>query len=220
MAICRNCGLPKLKGGAKPSRTEYFDLVSESYRESAAKDVNGWSLVAESPTIKIYNKGSDMVVSIRGTKDSEDAKADSMIPFNSLEKSSRFQKDFDFLSSFIRSNPGTYYGVGHSLGGAIMDLFLRKGMIQEGQSYNPAVQPQDFRNTLPNHRIFMDGDPLYNLVRMFLYQKPEVIRENASVFRTLARMTPIGNLATSGDYLQSHKLKQFKGKGKKVTYTY
>ena len=161
-----------------------------------------------------------MVVSIRGTKDSEDAKADSMIPFNSLEKSSRFQKDFDFLSSFIRSNPGTYYGVGHSLGGAIMDLFLRKGMIQEGQSYNPAVQPQDFRNTLPNHRIFMDGDPLYNLVRMFLYQKPEVIRENASVFRTLARMTPIGNLATSGDYLQSHKLKQFKGKGKKVTYTY
>jgi hypothetical protein len=145
-----------------------------------------------------------------------------MIPFNSLESSSRFKKDFEFLDSFIKRHPGNYYGVGHSLGGAILDLFLRKGLIKEGQSYNPAVQPQDFRNTLANHRIFMEGDPLYTLVRMFLYQKPEVIKENSSAFgriaKSIVRLTPIGNLTTAGDYLKSHKLKQFKGKGKRVTY--
>ena len=209
--MCRCRGA--LKGGAKPTRDEYYNLVYESYHESAAKEVDGWSLVAESPTIKIYNKGTEYVVSIRGTYDSEDAKADAMIAFNSLEKSSRFQKDLKFLGDFIKSHPGEYYGTAHSLGGAILDLFLRKGMIKEGQSYNPAVQPQDFRNTLANHRIFMEGDPLYTLVRLFLYQKPEVIKGKQSILRTIARLTPIGNLATSADYLQSHKLKQFKGKG-------
>jgi len=211
MVICHKCGLPKLKGKGKPNRDEYFDLVAESYKPSAAKEVNGWNLVAESPTIKIYNKGSDMVVSIRGTQDAEDVKADLMIPFNNLEKSSRFQKDLAFLDSFIKSNPATYYGVGHSLGGAILDLFLRNGMIKEGQSYNPAVQPQDFKNILANNRIFTEGDPLYALVKTFLYQKPEVLKEKSTIFRKLAKKTSLG---TTNDYLKSHGLDQFKGKSR------
>lgn len=211
MVICHKCGLPKLKGGSKPTRDEYFDLVMESYNPSAAKEVSGWNLVAESPTIKIYNKDSDMVVSIRGTQDAEDVKADALIAVNSLQTSSRFKKDLAFLDSFIKSNPATYYGVGHSLGGAILDLFLRNGMIKEGQSYNPAVQPRDFRATLPNSRIFTEGDPLYALVKTFLYQKPEVLKEKSSIFRKLARLTSIG---ATNEYLKSHSLSQFKGKSR------
>jgi hypothetical protein len=52
------------------------------------------------------------------------------------------------------------------------------------------------------------------LVRLFLKQKPEVIKENSSIFRKIARLTPIGNVVTAGDYLKSHGLDQFEGKGK------
>jgi hypothetical protein len=211
---CPKCGLPKLHGGAAPDRKTYFDIVAQSYEPSAARQVGGWALVAESPTIKIYQMDGDAIVSIRGTYDAEDTKADGLIAFNGLESSSRFQKDLQFLDSFQKQNSGLqYFGVGHSLGGAVLDLFLHKGMITQGQSYNPAVQPQDFSTTLPNNRIFMSGDPLYTLVRAFLKQKPEVIQENSSIFRKIARLTPIGNVLTSGDYLKSHGLAQFEGKG-------
>lgn len=212
---CPNCGLPKLYGGAEPNRKTYFDIVKQSYESSAARQVGDWTLVAESPTIKIYQMDGDAIVSIRGTFDAQDTQADTLIPFNGLESSSRFKKDIKFLDSFQKQNPGLqYFGVGHSLGGAILDLFLHNGMITRGQSYNPAVQPRDFSTTLPNNRIFMSGDPLYTLVKLFLKQKPEVIKENSSMFRTLARLTPIGNVLTSGDYLKSHGLEQFEGKGK------
>jgi hypothetical protein len=204
----------KKKGGIAPNRKDYFSLVKQSYEPSAAKKVDNWELVAETPTLKIYRSGNDVVVSIRGTFDSRDVEADATIAVNSLHLSSRFKDDEKFLINFKQQNPNLkYYGVGHSLGGAILDLFLHKGLISEGQSYNPAIQPHDFRATLPNHRIFMSGDPLYTLVKLFLKQKPEVINDNSSIFRKLARLTPIGNVATAGEYLKSHGLEQFEGKG-------
>jgi len=213
---CRKCGLPKLHGGIAPDRKAYFELVKQSYEPSASKKVGDWELVAETPTLKFYKSGNDVVVSIRGTFDSRDTKADATIAINSLHLSDRFKEDERFLNNFKQQNPNLkYYGVGHSLGGAILDLFLHKGLISEGQSYNPAVQPHDFGATLPNHRIFMSGDPLYTLVRLFLKQKPEVIKENSSIFRKLVRLTPIGNIATAGEYLKSHGLEQFEGKGKR-----
>lgn len=211
----RKYGLPKFRGGIAPDRKAYFELVKQSYEPSASKLVGDWELVAETPTLKFYKSGNDVVVSIRGTFDSRDTKADATIAVNSLHLSDRFKEDERFLSNFKQQNPDLkYYGVGHSLGGAILDLFLHKGLITEGQSYNPAIQPHDFGATLPNHRIFMDGDPLYTLVRLFLKQKPEVIKENSSIFRKIARLTPIGNVITAGDYLKSHGLDQFEGKGK------
>lgn len=211
---CSKCGLPKRCGGVAPDRKAYFDLVKQSYEPSASKKVGDWELVSETPTLKFYKSGNDVVVSIRGTFDSRDTKADATIPVNSLHLSDRFKEDERFLNEFKQKNPDLkYYGVGHSLGGAILDLFLHKGLISEGQSYNPAIQPHDFGATLPNHRIFMSGDPLYTLVRLFLKQKPEVIDENSSIFRKLARLTPIGNIVTAGEYLKSHALDQFEGKG-------
>ena len=211
----RKYSLPKLRGGIAPDRKAYFDLVKQSYEPSASKLVGNWELVAETPTLKFYKSGNDVVVSIRGTFDSRDTKADATIAVNSLHLSDRFKEDERFLNEFKQQNPDLkYYGVGHSLGGAILDLFLHKGLITEGQSYNPAIQPHDFGAILPNHRIFMDGDPLYTLVRLFLKQKPEVIKENSSIFRKIARLTPIGNIATAGEYLKSHGLDQFEGKGK------
>ena len=212
---CRKCGLSKLHGGSAPDRKTYYEMARQSYKSPAEKNLNGWELVAESPTIKIYKSGNEAVISIRGSYDARDAKADSTIAFNSLHLSDRYKEDEKFVSDFEQQNPGLkYYGVGHSLGGAILDLFLHKGLVSEGQSYNPAVQPHDFRATLPVHRIFMSGDPLYTLVKMFLKQTPEVINENTSLFTSLARLTPIGNVATAGEYLKSHGLKQFEGKGK------
>ena len=211
---CHKCGLPKLHGGSAPDRKTYYEMARQSYKSPAEKNLNGWELVTESPTIKIYKSGNDAVVSIRGSYDARDARADSTIAVNSLHLSDRYKEDEKFVSDFKQQNPDLkYYGVGHSLGGAILDLFLHKGLVSEGQSYNPAVQPHDFRATLPVHRIFMSGDPLYTLVKMFLKQTPEVINENTSLFTNLARLTPIGNVATAGEYLKSHGLKQFEGKG-------
>jgi hypothetical protein len=212
---CRKCGLPKLRGGMAPDRKTYLEMVKQSYETSASKNIGSWELVAESPTIKIYKSGNDAVVSIRGTFDARDVRADSTIAVNSLHLTDRYKEDVEFVSKFKQQNPDLkYYGVGHSLGGAILDLFLNQGLVSEGQSYNSAIQPHDFRATLPVHRIFMDGDPLYTLVRLFLKQTPEVIKENSSIFRKIARLTPIGNVVTAGDYLKSHGLDQFEGKGK------
>ena len=192
---------------------ESYKLAQESYKGSAEKSVNGWTLVEESPTLKIYNKGGRMIVAIRGTNDAEDVKADVLLGVNKLESSSRFQKDKQFLEDFQRRNPQyEYEGVGHSLGGAVLDLFLRNGMIKKGTSFNPAIQPRDFNQQLSNRRIFMEGDPLYNLAKPFLKQKPEVINENIPWWKKAARFTPLGNVLTGGEYLQAHGLGQFEGK--------
>jgi hypothetical protein len=195
-----------------PGLSTLQKIAVQSYKLDALNDVDGWILVEETPTLKFYMKGLDTVVGIRGTKDSADASADAMLSTGQLESSNRFKEDLKVMTDYANTHKSTnIFGVGHSLGGAILDSFLKKGLIKEGVSYNPAVQPQDVWSILPNRRIYMSGDPLYAIFGKVLRQRPEVRKSNTSFLTNLARFSPIGIAATSQEYLKSHGLKQFEG---------
>jgi hypothetical protein len=69
------------------------------------------------------------------------------------------------INEFKKEHPEKmYYAVGHSLGGALIDVLLRKGLIKEATSYNPAIQYNDINGGLPNRRIYYGSDPLYKLM--------------------------------------------------------
>jgi len=189
-----------------PSLSTLQKIAVESYNPKAKDNVDGWILVDETPTLKFYMKGFETVVGIRGTFDAADASADAMIATGHLESSNRFKEDLRVMTDYANSHKQTnIFGVGHSLGGAILDSLLKKGLIKEGVSYNPAVQPQDFRSILPNRRIYMSGDPLYAIFGNFLRQKPEVRKSKTSLFSKL------GLKSVAPEYLKSHGLAEFEG---------
>jgi len=194
-----------------PDVSKLQKMAVQSYEERG-NDVEDWKLIDSTPTLKFYLKNMDLVIAIRGTADLRDTKADAMIAIGQLENSDRFTQDLAKVQSVLKQvNPEHVFGVGHSLGGAILDLLLHRGLIEKGVSYNPAVQPQDIPRTLQNRRIYMSSDPLYLLIGRLLMQKPEVRPSKTSIFTTLVQLSPVGNLLTANSYLKNHKLDQFEG---------
>jgi len=178
-------------------------------------EIGGWTLVQGNEWIKFYAKGNKVVIATRGSQTGEDwTDANRRIPFNDLESSTVYKRDEDYIREFKANNPQytTYYGIGHSLSGAINDIYLRKGIVSEAVSYNPAVETQYLRAQVPNHRrIYMKDDPLYKLMGQWLVQKPEVRASKISTATWLARFTPIGNVLTADQYLKAHDIKEFEG---------
>jgi hypothetical protein len=204
------------RGGAGmiPDKSVLQQISKESYNQSPPKTIGSYSLLSSTPTLKFYGDGNTIVVGIRGTNDARDIKADAMIAIGQLEKSDRFRADMEALKQFQNQYPPStysYYGVGHSLGGAILDSFLDMGLIQSGVSYNPAVQPQHLRDTnLNNTRVFAENDPLYALAKPFLAKTPEVRKpQSQSVLGRLIRSIPYAGKAY--DLYQGHSLDQFQG---------
>jgi len=173
----------------------------------------------ETPTLKFYKAPTDIVVvGIRGTvpTDSGDLKADALIGLNKLETSNRFKTDLATLQSFQRQWPQSkykYIGVGHSLGGAILDSFLEMGLLSRGVSYNPAVQPKNFAKMAgANERIYAKNDPLYAVMGRQLTEKPELrdVRDKNIFEKALDYVPYVGKVY---DSYQGHLLDQFEGGG-------
>ena len=220
-------GAGKYKGGGPiPEKNILHQIVSQSYKEKPLQTIGDLTLISYTPTLKFYKDNNDtIVVGIRGTEptDADDVKADTAITINNLENTNRYEKDLKTIKEFQNEYPNTdydYYGVGHSLGGAILDLFLKGGYIKKGISYNPAVQPQDFKNTtLENHRIYNESDPLYQIMGLNLSKKPETRQARQKSWWEIAGsfIPYLGVQPALHSYhlLQSHKLDQFKGGKKK-----
>jgi len=134
-------------------------------------------LVHSTPTMKIYKEDGNYVVAIRGTNDYRDVKADLAIPFNNLKNTQRYKEDRRILSEFQKTHPGNYTGVGHSLGGAILDELIDEGLIKSGTSYNPATEPKYFNDTR-NHRVYKENDPLAILSKPFVKQEIRPSKDN------------------------------------------
>ena len=187
--------------------------MAKSAYKKETQNIDGWQFIEGNDWIKIYGRGSEMVVATRGSQSSEDwTDANRRIPFNQLESSAVYQRDEDFIKRFKLEHPEytKYYGVGHSLSGAINDIYLRKGIISEAVSFNPAVETQYFNKDVPNHRrIYMSDDPLYNLMGRRLNQRPEVRPSKMSWKTWFARFTPISNLAVGHHYLEAHDIDRF-----------
>jgi hypothetical protein len=202
--------IPQLSTLQKMAHASYHHPPREGESE-----IDGWTLIQGNEWIKFYAKGNEVVIATRGSQTTEDwTDANRRIPFNDLESSIVYKRNEDYIRQFKANNPQytTYYGVGHSLSGAINDIYLRKGIISEAVSYNPAVETQYFRKEVPNHRrIYMKDDPLYKLMGQWLLQKPEVRPSKVSTATWVARFTPIGNVLTADQYLKAHDIKQFEG---------
>lgn len=167
---------PKMEGGAIPSNDILHQMEKSSYKVEPENIIGMYQIVESTPTMKLYKNDNINIVAIRGTdvNDSNDIEADIMIPLGKLRDSKRFKQDLDTLKSWKQKyGDGEWYGVGHSLGGAILDEFLLMDLLQEGISYNPAVSYTNMDKDIKNKRIYKSGDPLYNIMGRFT-KNPEV----------------------------------------------
>jgi len=195
-----------------PDKNTLQQMSVQSYKLEPETDIEGFQLIYKTPTLKFYRKGTTIVIAIRGTQDNSDINADALIAVGKLNTSERYKKDIETIKYIQAKYPKGmyhYYGVGHSLGGAILDLLLDDGYISEGLSYNPAVQPQHLSRHMKNHRIYVEGDPLYHIYINLLSQKPEVRPGRPKEFwEHITGMA--GHLY---DLYMSHQLKNFEGGG-------
>jgi hypothetical protein len=205
--ILKGCGMP-------PDRSVLQQMAKASYLATPPSQIVGWKLIDATPTLKFYQQGNSIVVAIRGTNPTEkaDVEADAKIALNQLEKSARYQGDMSHLLDVMKRYPTSqydYYGVGHSLGGAILDAFIREGWIKNGVSYNPAVQPRDFTKPTTNQRIYQEGDPLYAVMGRFTPNAEVRPPPKRSIWDRLVRKIPyVGTLFGA---VQDHRLDNFEG---------
>lgn len=184
-----------------PPKSLMIKIADASYEVSPPKEIEGWELIKATRTLKFYKKGSIILVGIRGTADGRDFMADLKIATGDLVNSSRYKQDLVTMKQVFNENPTeTFYGVGHSLGAALLDLFIQAGYIEKGISYNGAVE-QAFFNSTRNYRIYMENDPLYNLIGQ--YSRLGEVRKQRSV----SSYDAIGTAQS----IKAHLLSNFKG---------
>lgn len=211
--------MPRYTGaGPMPTPSVLQQLATEAYNKSPVSTVGGLQLVTYTPTLKFYKSPTEntIVVAIRGTEptDGADVKADASIAIGQLQNSQRFQQDLATLLHFQAQYPFTdfdYYGVGHSLGGAILDVFLKMGLLKQGISYNPAIQPGDFQATIPNKRIYNQEDPLYKLMGRYATNTEVRAPRKKSWWERAIEKVPYAGKAYN--LYKAHQLDNFVGGG-------
>lgn len=156
-----------LKGGALPTNdTIAGQMAEDSYKPQGTANIGGFTLVYNTPTIKAYKQGNNIVIAVRGTvpSDKVDLGADASIAINNLNNTPRYKTDASIVNAIRQQYPSDrFFGVGHSLGGAIVDNLIQDGLIEEAVSFNPAVESKFYNNT-KNQRISHKDDPLYRLM--------------------------------------------------------
>ena len=169
-----------------PDKSILKTIADNSYKGTSdeMESIPGYTLKFKSPTLVIYQKDGDnvMVIGVRGTADFRDFRAWFSTAFNVIPDSQRFKEDIAEISKFQQQYPlsaYTYYATGHSLGGTLIDELIKKGMVKEARTYNPAIETDDIPNVAlsqKNHRIYADGDPLYLLQGR--YDNPTEVRKS------------------------------------------
>ena len=188
-------------------------MAAAAYEKNPSREIGGFKLLADSPTLKFYSAGKIIVVAVRGTDDARDFAAWHLVALGQLDNSPRFQEDLRSLIEFQQKYPRseyTYIGVGHSLGGAIIDRFLRAGLLRNGLSYNAAPEPQELRGNPVHRRIYHEDDPLYKIAGRFI---PGIeVRKSRDPFwlKYLRNFVPLG-IANAYNAIVKHKLPTFEG---------
>ena len=163
-----------------PDKSILYEIAGASYTDDYQGDIDGFSLLKQSPTLKFFKKKDYpvIVVGVRGTADFEDLKAWLPVVFNTIVETDRYSKDTQDLLRFqanYRPTEYYYYATGHSLAGVIIDEWLKQGFIIGARTYNPAIQLKDLQNaSINNYRVYASGDPLYKLFGSRTKKAPEV----------------------------------------------
>lgn len=197
-----------------PPLAVMYQVIENAY-QSKNKDasISGYDLIHSTPTLVFYKKDNSIIVGIRGTADARDTRADLLIPLGQLNTSVRYAEDLNVMKKIHEQYPNcVYYGVGHSLGGAILDRFLGLGLLNQAVSYNPAVEKGYFDNT-NNKRIYIASDPLYNTMGRFASNVEVRDQPNQSLLKKA--LTNTSALGLTYKTVSSHLLSNFVG-GKRM----
>ena len=163
-----------------PDKSILYQIAGASYADNYTGVVEGFSLLKQTPTLKIFKKDDYpvIVVGVRGTADFTDFKAWLPVVFNTIVETERYEIDTQTLTDFQSDYRPTlyyYYATGHSLAGVIIDEWLKQGFIIGARTYNPAIQLKDLQNdSINNYRVYASGDPLYKLFGSRTKKAPEV----------------------------------------------
>jgi len=160
-----------------PDKAILKTIADNSYKATSDEmaPVPGFTLKEKTPTLVFYQKDGEniMVIGVRGTADFRDFRAWFSTAFSVIPDSQRFKEDLATITEFQNRFPVssfTYYATGHSLGGTLIDELIKRGMVKEARTYNPAIETSDIPNvelSKKNKRIYADGDPLYLLQGRF-----------------------------------------------------
>jgi hypothetical protein len=170
-----------------PDKSILYQIAGASYADDFTGNVDGFSLLKQTPTLKIFKKDDYpvIVVGVRGTADFQDLQAWLPVILDTIIDTDRYKQDTAVLKDFQSDYRPTlfyYYAVGHSLAGVIIDEWLKSGLVLKGRTYNPAIQLKDLQNTsINNDRVYASGDPLYKMFGKRAKKKPEV-RQSQTVF--------------------------------------
>lgn len=203
-----------MTGGAIP-KDLLQQMAQSAYSGKTKKVIGAYHLVFATPTLKFYKKPDEhlVIVAIRGTADKEDIDADIKGLTGNLRSSDRWRRDRATMERVQKTYPRPQYryiAVGHSLGGAILDLMLRDGLISSGMSYNPYVEPQEMGGNPLHLRIYHKDDPLF---KWFGHKIPNVeVRTTAEpIWKYYLKSylpAPLGDLFQLYD---RHRVRVFKG---------
>jgi len=212
---------PKMKGGAI-AKSILQEMAVSAYPGHTKLNIGNFSLFYSTPTLKFYREGNLIVVAIRGTQlnDKNDLAADVASVVGRVRNTERYRKDkatMELVQSKYPPPQFRYIAVGHSIGGAILDLFLRDRLIQNGISYNPAVEPHELGGSPLHYRIYHKDDPLY---KIYGHKIPniEVRSTKDPIWKYFLKQVlpfPFSQLFHSYD---SHTLGMFKGGAKSSTF--
>lgn len=195
-----------------PDTKILYQMNKNAYANSDANIEPGWSYMAGTPTIKIYNKGQAMVIAVRGTADNRDILTDLTIAAQDMQRQPRYTQDRDFIRQFQTQYPPsqyTYLLTGHSLGGAICDQLMRDGIGEQAITFNPAVQKNSY-DSQNNKRIYQSEDPLYRMMGRYCKYNVEVRQgRGKSAIETALSYVPVAGVGYTA--MQAHSLDNYVG---------
>jgi hypothetical protein len=202
------------------------EMAQSAYRGKTKLQIGPFKLLTSTPTLKFYKDDSPkrIIVSVRGTElsDTVDLAADALAVIGKLRTSERWKKDEAKLREVqAKFSPKEYryIAVGHSLGGAIVDLMLRDRLVQTALSYNPLVEPQELGGNPKHRRIYHKNDPLYQTFGRFI---PNVeVRTTAEPFwKYFLEYNLPFNLGELFKLYDRHRIGRFKGGSMKGGMTF
>ena len=192
--------IPYVNSDKVPTTKQAYAMEKRSYTEGDHPDLGEWYPFFRNKYLVVYKNDNlkAVCIAVRGTKptDTTDVIADVRIALGRLKDSKRYLDDVKTIKSIQEKLPQREWywsGVGHSLGGAILDELILDDLIKEAISFNPAVQKENYNDPLPNRRIYLDSDPLYKVMGRFTKYKE--IREDKS----------------DNSMLEAHGLENFEG---------
>lgn len=189
-------------------------MAQSAYSGTTHPQIGDYKLFAATPTLKFYIHDKTIVVAVRGTQDARDVSAWDNVALGTLDKTDRFQEDLGKLLKLQKLYPPSQYhyiGVAHSLGAAILDRFIRLGLIKNGLSYNGAVEPQELGGNPRHRRVYSRGDPLYQLaghlipgVEVRQFTIAHVVRSIFSPFYASYQSHMLNNFVGGGQRYPKH----------------